>query len=220
MKKKAIKLFSLLLIPIFLIAGINAYIILSVKDKIITVEQAGELRDVDCILVLGCLVHSSGRPSHMLEDRLLTGISVYKNGNIPKMLMSGDHGRDGYDEVNTMKNFAIADGIESENIFMDHAGFSTYESMYRAKEIFGVSKIVIVTQGYHLPRALYCAEQLGLEAYGVSADLRTYGKVIYNNLRELAARTKDFFYLIIKPEPEFLGEKISIDGNGNITNDK
>ena len=83
--------------------------------------------------------------------------------------MSGDHGRVSYDEVNTMKDYAINDGIPSDDIFMDHAGFSTYDSMYRAKEIFGVKKIVIVSQKYHLTRALYIAKKLGIEAYGVSA---------------------------------------------------
>ena len=92
--------------------------------------------------------------------------------------------------------------------------------MYRAKEVFGATKIIIVTQGYHLSRAIYCAESLGLEAYGVSSDLRNYGKAIYNNVREFAARVKDFGYCIIKPEPTYLGEAIPINGDGNITNDK
>ncbi len=200
--------------------GINAYMLLSAKDNILTSEQTKDLKNVDCILVLGCLVWSDTRPSHMLEDRLLTAIDLYNQGAAPKILMSGDHGREEYDEVNVMKNFAIDEGVESENIFMDHAGFSTYESMYRAKEVFKAQKIIIVTQQYHLPRAIKCAESLGLEAYGVSADLRNYGKPVYNAVRESAARVKDFFYCIIKPEPTYLGEAIPINGNGDATNDK
>ncbi len=200
--------------------GINAYMLISTKDNILTVDEAKEIEDADCILVLGCLVWSETTPSHMLADRLTVGVELYNQGTAPKILMSGDHGREDYDEVNVMKNFAVEQGVKSENIFMDHAGFSTYESMYRAKEIFKAEKIVIVTQGYHLPRAIRCAEALGLEAYGVSADLRSYGKDLYNNTREFAARIKDFFYCIIKPEPTYLGEAIPINGDGNATNDK
>lgn len=200
--------------------GINAYMILSTKDNILTLEQAADLKDVDCILVLGCLVWSETTPSHMLADRLSVSVDLYKQGTAPKILMSGDHGREEYDEVNVMKNFAIEQGVESENIFMDHAGFSTYESMYRAKEIFKAEKIVVVTQGYHLPRAIRCAEAMGLEVYGVSADLRNYGKALYNNSREFLARVKDFAYCLVKPEPTYLGEAIPISGNGDVTNDK
>lgn len=200
--------------------GINAYILISTQDNILTADQAKKMENVDCILVLGCMVWSETTPSHMLEDRLLVAVDLFKQGSAPKILMSGDHGRKDYDEVNVMKNFAIDKGIESENIFMDHAGFSTYESMYRAKEIFKAERIIIVTQTYHLPRAIRCAEALGMEAYGVSADLRGYGKVVYNNIREFAARVKDFFCCIIRPEPTYLGESIPISGNGDVTNDK
>ena len=200
--------------------GVNAWMLISTKDNILTMEQAKQIENADCILVLGCMVWSETTPSHMLADRLLVAVDLYKQGTAPKILMTGDHGREEYDEVNVMKNFAIDKGVESENIFMDHAGFSTYESMYRAKEVFKAEKIVIVTQGYHLTRAIKCAEALGLEAYGVPSDLRSYGKDLYNNVREFAARVKDFFYCIIKPEPTYLGEAIPISGDGNVTNDK
>ncbi len=219
-KKIVAALISVCFIVGLAAVGINAYVLISTKDNILTLEQAKEIENADCILVLGCMVWSETTPSHMLADRLTVGVDLYKQGGAPKILMSGDHGRENYDEVNVMKNFAIDEGIESENIFMDHAGFSTYESMYRAKEIFQAEKIIIVTQSYHLPRAIKCAEALGLEAYGVSADLRGYGKVVYNNTREFLARVKDFFYCIVKPEPTYLGEAIPINGNGDITNDK
>jgi len=133
--------------------------------------------------------------------------------------MSGDHGKEDYDEVNVMKNFAMQNGISSEDIFMDHAGFSTYESIYRAKEVFDVKKIVIVTQEYHLYRALYIANKLGLEAYGVSSDQRKHTGAVYRELREVLARNKDFVKSIFKPKPTYLGEKIPISGDGNLTND-
>ena len=134
--------------------------------------------------------------------------------------MSGDHGKVEYDEVNIMKKFAIDKGVESEDIFMDHAGFSTYESIYRAKEIFGAKKIVIVTQKYHLYRAIHIAKSLGVECYGIASDPRTYIGQTYRELREIVARNKDFFTSIIKPKPKFLGDKISLDGSGDVTNDK
>jgi len=136
------------------------------------------------------------------------------------LLMSGDHGRKEYDEVNVMKQFAIDRNIASEHIFMDHAGFSTYESLYRAKYIFKADKIIIVTQKYHLYRALYIADKLGIKAYGVASDPRKYAGQRSRDLREVLARGKDFVYLILKPEPTYLGKTIAISGNGDLTNDK
>lgn len=197
--------------------GINFYVVAKATPYILPSDEAGE--DYDCILVLGCGVHGS-TPSHMLEDRLLQGIELYHAGASDKMLMSGDHGRETYDEVNVMKDFANKRGVKSSDIFMDHAGFSTYESMYRAKEIFQAEKVLIITQKYHLYRAVYNARALGLDAYGVASDPRTYVGQIYREVREVLARNKDFIYTIIRPEPTYLGEAIPVNGNGNQTNDK
>ena len=159
-------------------------------------------------------------PSPMLEDRLLKGIELYNEGIAPKIIMSGDHGQKEYDEVNIMKEYAINAGVPSEDVFMDHAGFSTYESIYRAKEIFGVKNVVIVTQEYHLYRAIYIANKLGIKAYGVNTDPRDYAGQLYREVREILARNKDFVKSIFKPKSTYLGESIPINGNGNITNDK
>ena len=156
----------------------------------------------------------------MLHDRLRRGVELYELGAAPKLLMSGDHGRKGYDEVDAMKHFAVDAGIDSDDVFMDHAGFSTYESMYRAKEIFQAQKIIIVTQEYHLYRAIYIAESLGMEAYGVSSDYRAYSGQVRMDLREMLARVKDFGTSLIQPKPTFLGEAIPIWGDGNLTNDE
>jgi len=102
---------------------------------------------------------------------------------------------------------------------MDHAGFGTYDSLYRSKKIFQAEKIIIVTQKYHLYRALYIAENLGLEAYGVASDPRIYAGQEYRDLREVLARVKDFFNMILKPKSTFLGEAIPVNGNGDLTND-
>lgn len=197
---------------------INTYVKASVEDRIITPDEA-DLMDADCIIVLGAGVWDSGRPSPMLEDRLLQGIELYQNGASDRLLMSGDHGRKEYDEVNVMKRFAIGKRIASEHVFMDHAGFSTYESLYRARDIFEAKKVIIVTQIYHMYRALYIADKLGLDAYGVASDPRRYSGQDLRDLREVLARVKDFFIVIVKPKPTYLGEAIPISGDGNLTND-
>ena len=206
----------ILIIIIAIVLIINFYVILSTKNQIVDKEIDKE--DIDCILVLGAGVRN-GKPTHMLEDRLLTAIELYNNKVSSKIIMSGDHGREEYDEVNIMKNFAIEKGVPSNDIFMDHAGFSSYESIYRAKEIFEAKKIVIVTQKYHLYRSLYIANSLGIEAYGVSADLRKYIGQSYREVREIIARDKDFIKCIFKPQSKYLGDVIPVSGDGNITND-
>lgn len=215
-KKLTAAVLAIVAICAVLVFGIDFYVKQKAKPYILTPEEAGE--GYDCVLVLGCGVWGD-TPSHMLEDRLLEGISLCQSGASKKLLMSGDHGREGYDEVNVMKKFAVDRGIPSEDVFMDHAGFSTYESMYRAKEIFKAEKILIVTQDYHLYRAIYDARALGLEAYGVASNPRSYGGQLYRDIREILARNKDFIYSIIKPEPTYLGEAIPVQGNGNLTND-
>lgn len=218
--KKIIKYIIIILIVIIVIVlGINFYVKLSTKNQIIKNKDDSKLKDVDCIIVLGAGVWGD-KPSPMLEDRLLEAISLYENNTSSKIIMSGDHGREEYDEVNTMKNFAIEKGVPSENIFMDHAGFSSYESIYRAKEIFGAKKVVIVTQEYHLYRSLYIANRLGIEAYGVASNPRIYGGEAYRELREILARDKDFVKCIYKPKPTYLGDTIPVNGNGDVTNDK
>lgn len=218
MRKVIIFLIIFVIVIVAIAFGINFYVKSSVKSQIITEKEAENLSDVDCILILGAGVWGD-KPSPMLEDRLLEGINLYNNNVSEKIIMSGDHGKEDYDEVNIMKEYAIQKGIPSENIFMDHAGFSTYESIYRAKEIFGAKKMVIVTQKYHLYRALYIANKLGVEAYGVNSDPRRYVGETSREIREILARDKDFVKCIFKPKPTYLGESIPVSGNGDITND-
>lgn len=222
MKKKLIKFILILLIlgisMSIIVFAINYHVKESTKNQILKNGEYTELKDIDCILVLGAGVWGD-KPSPMLEDRLLEGIKLYEEGVSPKIIMTGDNGTNGYDEVNVMKNYAKEKGVPSEDIFMDHAGFSTYESVYRAKAVFEVERVVIVTQEYHLYRALYIANQLGLEAYGVPSDPRQYVGALYREIREILARNKDFVQCIFKPKPTYLGEVIPIFGDGNLTND-
>lgn len=214
-----IVLSCLILSGVGTVFGIDAYIRLSTADRILQTEEAAQLDNIDCILVLGCQVKSNGVPSDMLSDRLRRGVELFDAGAAPKLLMSGDHGRTDYNEVGAMKQYAMDSGIASADIFMDHAGFSTYESMYRAKHIFEADKIIIVTQKYHLHRALHIARSLGIEAYGVAADYRAYTGQTARDVREILARVKDFGTSIFHPKPTFLGNVIPITGDGNLTND-
>lgn len=219
MKKMFKILIVIAIISIILVLSINFYVVGIAKNKMIKDNDYSLLKDVDCILILGAGIWGD-KPSPMLQDRLDEGIKLYKEGIASKIIMSGDHGREEYDEVNIMKEYAIEQGVPSEDIFMDHAGFSTYESIYRAKEIFDADNIVIVTQEYHLYRALYIAEKLDINAYGVNSDPRKYSGQTFRELREILARNKDFINCIIKPEPTYLGESIPVSGDGDITNDK
>ena len=219
MKKVIIYVMISIIVIVGIIMGINYYVILSTKNRIITENQAKDLANIDCILILGAGIWGD-KPSPMLEDRLLQGIELYKEGVAPKIIMSGDHGRENYDEVNVMKQFAIDRGVPSEDIFMDHAGFSTYESVYRAKEIFQCKKVVIVTQKYHLYRSIYIGKKLDMDCYGVGADPRKYAGQFMREIREIAARDKDFIKCIFKVKPTYLGEAIPVSGNGDATNDK
>ncbi len=146
----------------------------------------------------------------MLEDRLKVGIELYEAGAAPKVLISGDNSRKDYNEPEAMARYLVENGVPEDAIVYDYAGFSTYESLYRARDIFCADSVIIVTQEYHLYRALYVAEKLGLEAVGASADVRTYLGQTYRDLREIAARNKDFLFTLYMPEPTYLGETIPI----------
>ncbi|WP_255467166.1 SanA/YdcF family protein [Raoultibacter phocaeensis] len=192
----------------------NAVVIKTGDDRLVSVDEAAR-ENAQCILVLGASVLPDGTPSGILQDRIDRGIELYFAGAAPKIIMSGDNGTESYNEVLAMKNYAISKGVPSEDIFCDHAGFSTYESMYRAKHVFGVEHMVVVTQTYHLYRALYAANGLGIEVVGVPSDLHTYGNQAWFDLREIPARTKDFFQTLIGNPSKFVGDPISLEGSGD-----
>ncbi len=196
----------------------NRIVVIAHQDRHITETQALSLKDVDCILVLGAGVYANKHPSAMLQDRLDAGISLYKLGVSDRLLMTGDNGRVDYNEVKVMKDYAVKAGVPPEHIFQDHAGFSTYESMYRARDVFAAKKIVVITQNYHMYRAIYIAQSLGLDAYGVSADPRAYAGQSMREFREILARSKDVISCVFKPLPTYLGDVIPVSGNGNTTN--
>ncbi len=207
------------------VLGLIAILIISYamiqKEKGQIFESADGMREqVDCILVLGAGLTPDGGPSRVLTERLEKGIELYRAGVSDRLLMSGDHGREGYNEVKAMKKYAIDAGIPADRIFMDHAGFSTYESIYRARDVFQVKKMVVVTQQYHTYRALYIADKLGVEACGVPAVMPVYRGSWMLEVREKVARAKEFFNVMIQPKPTYLGDVIPISGSGDETDDE
>ena len=181
------------------------------EKRIVTKDTLPE--KVDAIIVLGAGVREDGTPSDILTDRLSTSLDILNMGVEGKLLLSGDHGREGYNEVGTMKEYILKNSnIKEKDIFLDHAGFSTYDSIYRAKDIFKVESALIVTNEYHLPRALYLAEKLGIDAYGYTSDKREYYYMDAYKKRERIAQLKDFLFVnVLKPEPKFLGESIPVN---------
>ena len=226
--KKALKIIVTIIIAAAVLAlGISAYVTRSVSDDIagvdtgngISADEAEACRSIDpqCILVLGCAVWEDNEPSPMLKDRLDTAIALYKAGIAPKLLLSGDNSIVEYSEPDCMYTYALEQGVPEEDIFLDFAGFSTYESIYRARDVFCVRSAVIVSQKYHLFRALHTCDALGVKAVGAAADQQKYAGRYNREVREVIARNKDMIYSITKPEPTFLGEKIPIDGDGSVT---
>jgi SanA protein len=172
------------------------------------------------VLVLGSQTRGT-RLSRVLEDRVIGGIALIERGTGRKLLLSGDHGDRYYDEVNAMRLYVLANagGIAEEDIFMDHAGFNTYDSMYRARDVFEVKDLVIVTQDFHVSRAVYIARNLGLDAvaYAQSQEKFAFSTRFRWEIREYLARLKAFVYILLKPGPRYLGERIPITGDGRKT---
>lgn len=192
--------------------GLSAYVVSSTRDRMLTLEESPP-SGVDCVLILGCGVHADGTPTPMLADRLARGVALYEAGWADKLLLSGDNRSQDYNELATMNQLTRDQGVPQADIVLDYAGLSTYDSLYRARDIFGVKKLVIVTQEYHLYRALYLAQALGLEAWGVAADGQNYRGQTLRNLREIVARDKDFFWAILQPLPTYLGDPAPLTGS-------
>lgn len=209
-------LFRFFLVLVLFMIIINVIVIYGTKDKIFTTYSSDYFDNVDCILILGAGIYGN-YPTLMLKSRLDDGLVLYKINN-KKILVSGDHVSDSHDEVSVMKDYLIGHGVPSQEVLMDHFGISTYDSLYRAKEIYQVKSVVIVTQKYHLYRSLYVASSLGLEAYGYYDVDASFSNQFVRDVREFFARVKDFFKSIINPEAIYLGDSIPIDSNGDVTN--
>ena len=227
-KKLIIGALVLLIVVAALVLGINSHVVKIGeedlvfsygKDGAIPESVAVELKDfgADCILVLGCGIIDYDTPTELLADRLDTGIALYHAGVSPKILLTGDNGTQHHNEIHVMLNYCLEKGVPPEDVFCDHAGFSTSESMIRARNIFGVKKAVVVTQTYHEYRALFLGRALGLEVKGVGADQKKYNVEAFWNLREIAARVKDYGKMLAGIETAVGGETISLIGDGSIS---
>ena len=198
---------------LFILIGINVYVCLSAGAYIS--EDMDELPDkVDAIIVPGAGLTEDGKPGIILEDRLKSAVELYNKGISDRILMSGDHD-DYHNEVQAMKDYAVEAGVPGEDVFMDHAGYNTYDTMYRAKAVFQVNSCVIVTQSFHLYRSVYIARGLGMDAYGYPSSMKV-NVINYPSLeaREFLARIKEFFALFVKPLPTELDDPIPITGSG------
>ncbi len=210
MKYLKYSLFILLLGILFLFL-LDWYVVFSTKDKMYTDVNITPKAYV--ALVLGAKVHQNGNPSIILKDRLDSAIELYNNAVIKRILLSGDHGTKTYDEVNSMKKYLIKNKIPTENIFLDHAGFDTYNSLIRAKKIFKIDTLLIVTQKFHLKRSLFIANKIGLSATGYIADKHLYPIAKKMYIREKLANIKALLELVLHRNPKFLGKQIPITGN-------
>ena len=218
-------LIALAMIGVLLVMLINNRVKAETKDDILYAMQADmeinavslqNLKDfqAECAIVLGCGIEDEETPSPMLKDRLDAGIKLYTEGIVPKILLTGDNGQVGHNEIHVMLKYTREAGVPENDIFCDHAGFSTYDSMYRAADVFKVKRAIIVTQKYHEYRALYIAKKLGIEVCGVAADQDSYFGQSYRELREILARNKDFAKAILRQKATYGGEAIPISGSG------
>ncbi len=204
---------AVVLLFALVVAGANAYVIGTTKDRIVSEGEAAAFA-ADCIVVLGAAVTPSEEPSGILEDRLDEAISLYQAGAASKIIMSGNQ-EPGYDEPSVMKEYAVSCGVPSDAIFCDYAGFNTYDTIYRAANVFGAQRAIVVTQTYHLYRALYAAQGLGMDAVGVPSDFHEYDGQEYYDVREIGARTKDFFQVLAKTPATEVDAPVSLDGSGD-----
>jgi len=214
-----IKNILLLYFPLSVVCGItflvliNSYIVYTTESLI--KQNLNKLKPVQAVIILGAGVYNNNRVSSVMYDRLTKGAELYKHKIVRKILVSGDHGRKNYDEVNTAKYWLMKMGVPEKDIFTDHAGFSTYDTLFRAKDIFQVDSAIVVTQKFHLPRAVYLARQKGINVQGYTADRRVYKYQTYYWFRESLARLKDFIKInVFYPDPKYLGKPIPIEGDG------
>lgn len=204
LKSIAFLLYLLVLLSIFVIV-VNVNVVQNFKDKIYGIDDIESIfQNYECILILGAGVRDDGSPSPMLFDRLQTGKSAFLACEADFVFLSGDSESENYTETVTMRNELIKMGIEEDDIISDGYGLSTYESIWRIKYVYGFDKILIISQKYHLYRALYIANELGIDAIGIDAALRKYGKQPIYSLREYLARFKDVFFTELRLNPTYI----------------
>ena len=203
---------------VLLVLALQLHVNRSSRDLIH--EDVQDISPVYTGIVLGASVRPDQSLSPILADRVDAALNAFNAGKFKRFLLSGDHGNRNYDEVNAMKDYLTKKGVPDSVIFLDHAGFDTYDSMYRAREVFQVKDAVIFTQKFHLPRAVYLANNLGLNAQGFVADMRDYESNSSLKRREWLANIKAWSELNIEKKPTFSGNPIPITGKSELSHDK
>lgn len=211
------RLFAVCVLGMLIVGFINVSVIYTAQPAIY--DSVAAVPPSQTAVVFGSAVYSDGTLLTVTDDRVQTAIDLYKHGKVQKIIVSGDHGRTSYDEVNPMARAVLAAGVPPEDVFMDHAGFSTYDTVARAKRVFDVGTVALVTQRFHLPRALLIARAYDLSAVGAAADRHTYRAALKMNAREMLARVKDWAKVLFKPPPTYLGPRIPVTGDGRLTRD-
>lgn len=194
----------------------NVYVKSTTKKQIYNSLKRFPKNDVGIIFGAGI---NGDKPSKYLKDRLDAGILLYKAKRINKILLSGDNGSQEYDELTVMKNYCFSHGVDTTNIFIDYAGFDTYSTMYRAKHIFKIKRATLISQEYHLNRAVYIGRKFGIKSVGYSANKGEYLGYNYVCFREYISIFKSFFDVLRNREPRFLGNSIDINGVSNYSKD-
>jgi len=197
------------LLIVFIVA---THIVIYAETKPYIYNDVRSVPNTEVALIPGAAILSDGTLSSIFKDRADTAIKLYEAKKVSKILVSGDNSTLSHNEVNPVRNYLLKKGIPDEDIFLDHAGFDTYSTMYRARDIFGVTSVIITSQSFHLPRAVFIARQLGMKAYGVNADV---GHILFRNYaRETLADEKAVLDLISHRKPKYLGDTIPITGDG------
>lgn len=174
---------------------------------------------VDCIIVLGAQIYQNRTPSPMLQDRLDGAVWLFESGYSDRILVSGDHREDNYNEPRVMYRYLLDQGIPDEAIFMDHYGLDTYDTIYRAQHVFQIKTAIIATQRFHLERALFIADKIGIKAIGYATDPRIYASEVYMFVREMGARLKAVYETRTDAVPQYQSLPQPIEGDGRTTRD-
>lgn len=219
-RRVLVALLLLGLAAVAVVALANLATVASTRGQVRTVATAADElsgNPADAVVVLGASVYPDGTPSDILADRLEVAVDLYKAGAAKAIICSGDNRTSHYNESDAMKAYCVSLGVPSEDVYVDHAGNTTYESLYRARHLFGAQRIIVATQAYHLYRALFAADQLGMEARGVATDKGAYDDQLKYSVREIAARTKDFFVALLQMPVALEEAPISLDESGDLT---
>jgi SanA protein len=191
-----------------IVVGSNAYILLTTEGE--ATSEVADVPPAEVAIVPGALVNANGKMSGMLADRVDEASLLWHAGKVQKILVSGDHGQWTYDEPDTMRKALIRKGVAPKDIFEDHAGFNTWATMVRARSIFNVTHAVVVTQGFHMPRALFLAEEAGINASGLLADQHKWGyQGTRSEVREVFSRVKAIWDTTVET-PAMAGPRIPI----------